>query len=296
MRCKESTINLYKSYLKNIPASLLLKKAKDITKRDINLLILELKRKNLSNKYINCLLGFILAVFNYGIDNDWISKNPVKKIEKLPREKKDPRFLDEEEMELFIKAIQDFPIRKRIALLFALFTGVRISELTAVEWQDFDFTKRTILINKQYYKGKLSSPKTYKSTRILNMCERLRSALLELKSESKVLSKIVFCSSTGGYMSQDKFVKIWFKKAMRRIGKPDFNFHGLRHTYATYLIQNGVSIHYVSESLGHSSPQTTLNIYDHILPKVNNMAMDLFDNLEKSQNNRIKNFDRVQTQ
>ena len=45
-----------------------------------------------------------------------------------------------------------------------------------------------------------------------------------------------------------------------------------------------------------NTPQPTLNIYDHILPKMNIMAMDLFDNLEKSQNNRIKIFDRVQTQ
>lgn len=259
-------------------------------------MILNLKRKCLSNKYINCLLGFISSVLNYGIENEWIMKNPVEKIDTLPKSRQKAKFLTEEEMQKFIEAIEDFPPIKKAALLTDLFTGVRISELIAIEWQDIDFNKNIIRINKQYYKGKLSSPKTYKSTRNINMCERLRNTLIWLKTNSKILSHIVFCSSTGGYMSQDKFVKIWFKKAMQRIGKPDYNFHCLRHTYASYLIQNGISIQYVSESLGHSSPQTTLNIYDHVLPKVNIMAMDLFDNLEKSQNNRIENFNKVEAQ
>ena len=51
---------------------------------------------------------------------------------------------------------------------------------------------------------------------------------------------------------------------MKTIGKPDYNFHCLRHTYAMFLIQNGVPIHYVSEQLGHSTPQTTVNVYGHV--------------------------------
>ena len=82
-------------------------------------------------------------------------------------------------------------------------------------------------------------------------------------------------------MNQGKFIKNWFKKAMTAIGKPEYNIHALRHIHATFLLQNGVPINYVSERLGHSSPQITLNVYTHVLPKITNQAMNLFENLKK---------------
>ena len=120
--------------------------------------------------------------------------------------------------------------------------------------------------------------------------------LLRLKRESTVLSKIVFCGRTGGYMNQEKFIKNWFKKATAAVGKPEYNIHSLRHTHATFLLQNGVPINYVSEQLGHSTPQTTVNVYGHVLPRINNQAMELFKNLKKSQKNRINFSERVKTQ
>ena len=60
----------------------------------------------------------------------------------------------------------------------------------------------------------------------------------------------------------------------------DYNFHCLRHTYATYLLSNGVPLKFVQEQLGHSTPQTTLNVYNHVMPNVNFEAMNLLKNLQ----------------
>ena len=271
------------------------KKAKNITKRDIDLLVLSWKQSGMKNKSINNLTGFVYSVFKHGIWNKWLKENPMEDIRKLPKEKKIPRFLDDEEIQKYFEIIAKFPFKIYVALWLLIETGIRISEFTAIEWSDFNFNKPSLSINKQYYKGRLTTPKTYTSTRIIDISRSLVEALLQLKRESVVLSKIVFCGRTGGYMNQEKFIKNWFKKAMTELGKPEYNIHSLRHTHATFLLQNGVPINYVSERLGHSTPQTTLNVYSHVMPKITNQAMNLFENLKKEQFKSIKNGSKPET-
>lgn len=288
LHCKQSTVNLYNGYLNNNLCSLHRNKARELTKRDFDLLILELKKEDISNKTINDIIGFLRSCYNYGIENEWLMRNVAKSIKKLPIQKRDIKFMTEQEMYDFQEVIKEFPLNKYLPLLTALHTGMRISELLALEWDDINFKKRLISVNKQYYKGNLSTPKTYTSIRNIDVPEFLLDELRKYHASSKILSKIVFCSSTGGYISQDKFVKSWFKKAMKTIGLNDYNFHCLRHTHATYLLSNGVSLKYVSERLGHSTPQTTLNVYNHVLPNVNDKAMNLLENLKKSHNKNIE--------
>lgn len=279
LRCKDSTIKLYEGYTRNNLSEIRLKKAKEIKKRDIDLLILTWKRDNFSNKGINDRIGFLRSVFKYGISNKWISNNPAKEVDKLPKSSPDIMFFNQDEMQEFESIICKFPFDIYVMLMVDMYGGFRISELIAFDWLDIGFRDDTINVNKQYYKGKLSSPKTYTSTRKVIMPHFIMELLWELKQWQKVSSKIVFCSSTGGYKSADKFIKIWFKKAVKAMGKPDFNFHGLRHTYAAYLLSQGVSLKFVQEQLGHSTPQTTLNIYDHVMKSVNLEAMKLLNNI-----------------
>lgn len=280
LRCKDSTINLYNGYVKNNLSDIINRKAKDIKKRDIDLLILKWKREGMCNKTINDIIGFLRSVFNYGISNKWLNNNPAKEVKKLPKETRDIKYLTQEEMKEFIAVISAFPLAKYTPLLLALYSGMRISELLAIEWADIDIKNCTITVNKQYYKGRLSTTKTYGSTRKISVPEFVIHTLQELKASQKVLSKIVFCNEYGGYISQDKFVTLWFKKAMRQIGLADYNFHCLRHTYATYLLSNSVPIKFVQEQLGHSTAQTTLNVYGHVMPNINNEAMKLLKNIQ----------------
>lgn len=280
LRCKESTINLYKGYVKNNFTPILYAKAKSITKRNIDLLVLSWKKEGLKNKSINDLINFLRSIYCYGIKNKWLSENPAREVNTLPKERKEIKFLTEEEMKKFLEVIKSFPKVKYLALLTDLYTGLRISELLALEWEDVDFKRLIITVNKQFYKGKLTTPKTYKSIRKVSIPPLVAEKLAELKKERKIFSKIIFCSSSGGYLSQDKFVSTYFKRAVKAIGKGDYNFHSLRHTYATFLLSNGIPLKYVQEQLGHSTPQTTLNTYSHIMPSVNRDAIKLFSVIE----------------
>ena len=279
LHCKESTKKLYEGYVNNNLTELNLKKAKDINKRNLDLLVLEYKKQGLSNKSINNIIGFLRSVYKYGIENKWISENPAMSIKKLPKITREIKYLTSEQMREFEGIIQTFPIERYVPLLVDLYSGMRISELLALEWSDIDTVHNTITVNKQYYKGHLSTTKTYKSTRKISVPDFIIQKLFELKASQKVTSKIVFCGETGSYINQGKFVAHWFKKAMDKMGL-DYNFHCLRHTYATYLLSNGVPLKFVQEQLGHSTPQTTLNVYNHVMPNVNFEAMNLLKNLQ----------------
>lgn len=289
LHCKESTKKLYEGYVNNNLIDLRHKKAKEITKRNLDLLILQYKKNGLSNKSINNIIGFLRSVYKYGIENKWLYENPAKSIKKLPKITREIKYLTSEQMKEFEQIIQTFPIDRYVPLLVDLYTGMRISELLAIEWSDIDTNHNTITVNKQYYKGRLSTTKTYKSTRKISVPDFIIQKLFELKASQKVSSKIVFCGDTGNYINQGKFVSHWFKKAMDIMGL-DYNFHCLRHTYATYLLSNGVPLKFVQEQLGHSTPQTTLNVYNHVMPNVNKEAMNLLNNLQiEHKLNTIKN-------
>ena len=294
LHCKASTKRLYEGYVNNNLTDLNYRKAKEITRRNLDLQVLKYKTDGLSNKSINNIIGFLRSVFKYGIENKWISNNPAKEVKKLPKITREIKYMTAEQMHQFEQIIQTFPIERYVPLLVDLYSGLRISELLAIEWSDIDAVHNTITVNKQYYKGHLSSTKTYKSTRKVSVPDFIIEKLQELKASQKVSSKIVFCGETGSYINQGKFVAHWFKKAMEAMGL-DYNFHCLRHTYATYLLSNGVPLKFVQEQLGHSTPQTTLNVYNHVMPNVNFEAMNLLKNLQYEQNMSINKNNKAQT-
>lgn len=279
-RCKESTIELYEKYLRCNLKPLYNIKANNLRKRDIDNIVIQMKTKGITNKTINCILLFMRSVYNYAILNKWISENPVKLVDTLPKVAKQKQALSEQEMKKFLEFIDDYPINKKTPLVLALYSGVRIGELLALEWSDIDFANSRISINKQVSNKVVTTPKTFNSTRYVNIPSDVILLLRHLKSESLVLSKIVFCSETGDYIRRDKFIKHWFKKAMKHLGHSDYTFHCLRHTYATYLLSNNIPVKYVQETLGHTSAQTTLNVYNHVLNSTNQQAINLLEKLK----------------
>ena len=283
-RCKESTQERYERYLNCNLKELHNIKARDITCRDIDMVIINLVNKGLKNKTINCILLFVRSVFNYAILNKWLIDNPAKLVDTLPKIKTDKQSLSESEIKEFLLFIDNYPLNKKAPLILALYSGVRIGELLALEWSDIDFKKNLIHINKQVLNKKVTTPKTLNSNRYINIPDFVIDLLKQLQTESVILSKIVFCSNTGGYIKRNEFIEHWFKKAMKHLGHNNYTFHCLRHTYATYLLSNNIPVKYVQEQLGHTSAETTLNVYNHVLKSTNKQAINLLEKLQCEQN------------
>lgn len=283
-RCKDSTIERYERYLKCNLKPLHSIKARQVTKRDIDRVMLLLIQNGMANKTINCILLFLRSVYNYAQINKWVVDNPAKLVDTLPKVKTDKQSLTEAEIKEFLSFIDKYPINKKTPLILALYSGIRIGELLAIEWSDIDFKNKTVHITKQVLNKVVTTPKTYNSNRFVSIPDIVIELLKRLKSESVVLSKIVFCNSAGGYIKRGEFIEHWFKKAMQHIGHPEYTFHCLRHTYATYLLSNNIPVKYVQEQLGHTSAQTTLNVYTHVLKSTNQQAINLLEKLKCEQN------------
>jgi len=87
----------------------------------------------------------------------------------------------------------------------------------------------------------------------------------------------VFCNRDGEPLDGDNLRKRVFYEIIEVAKVPDIRFHDLRHTYASHLIQQGESLAYVKEQLGHSSIQVTVDIYGHLIPGANRSAVDKLD-------------------
>lgn len=87
----------------------------------------------------------------------------------------------------------------------------------------------------------------------------------------------VFCSMTGGLLNKEHLRTRVFYRCLSKAGLRHVRIHDLRHTYASLLIQQGESLAYVRDQMGHHSIQVTVDIYGHLAPGGNKAAVDRLD-------------------
>lgn len=293
LHCKKTTYKLYETYLKVNLNRFRKLKVKDITHSIMNNLLCELKDEELSNKSINNILIFIKAVFNYGVDNEYINQNPSKKIKKLPNNtNKDRNFLTEEQITSFLRIAKIETPKHYMLFYTAIYTGMRRGELLGLEWQDIDFVKKEIYVQRQWYQSEVSDTKTLSSNRRVKMSDNLTEELLKYKKQYHYNSNIVFCNDKGEHQHAWNMTERYFKRVLKKMkvlnniktsNLNNLKFHDLRHTYASIMLSKGAPIKFVQEQLGHSSSKMTLDIYNHIMPKESDFARNIIDEINKSE-------------
>lgn len=152
-------------------------------------------------------------------------------------------------------------------VILLLDTGARYSEIANIEWGRINVDDRTIRL----WRSKVQNEA------ILFMTDRVHDVLARrIKSRS---GPYVFQNRSGGprgYVSQS------IRKAMRKAGLHDCHIHTLRHTHASRLIQNGMSVYEVREVLGHTDIKTTMR-YAHLETRqVTSKARDVINRLNRS--------------
>ncbi len=154
----------------------------------------------------------------------------------------------------------------RYMILTAIMTGMRISEVMALTWDDIDFKWQTISINKSWdYQngGGFKPTKNKSSVRTIRVNQTLLDKLHHLKGND---FKMVFKNQRGLIPSNNAVNKTLRNiLAELNIQKQDFNFHSLRHTHVAYLLSQGVDIYAISKRLGHSDLSTTTDIYAYLI-------------------------------
>ncbi|MGN0942869.1 site-specific integrase [Fusobacterium varium] len=177
-----------------------------------------------------------------------------------------------EEFENIIKYIQKDKEdnTEEILYLKLLFkTGMRNGEARGLLWEDIDFNEGTVFIRKSVYSlthGNfiINKPKTKQSTRIIHIPKSLLEELRIYReiTEYKDNKDFIFCKEKN-IPRTSGFNKSTLKRACKDL-EIKISHHGLRHSHATFLIQNNIPVHLVQYRLGHSDIRTTLKTYTHL--------------------------------
>jgi integrase len=192
---------------------------------------------------------------------------------KLPRYNlPKPRVLSPSEQSALINAAQCTDDLEGFGVLLSLFTGIRIGELCSLKWRDISLNEGVLRVNKtlqrleNYEGGKsktvidIGTPKSESSVRNIPLPQFLLQKVMELK---EIAGDDDYILSGSRHYVEPRQCQHHFKKLVREAGIPDVNFHVLRHTFATRCVELGIDIKTISEVLGHSSVNMTLNRYVH---------------------------------
>jgi integrase len=152
-------------------------------------------------------------------------------------------------------------------LLFALRTGARAGEQLALEWGDLDFVGHKVHISRNLHRGFEGPTKTGRG-RTLPMSPALEDAL---RQEKHLRGDKVFCQADG------KPFELWhlkakLKRAARKAGLRRLHWHGLRHSFASQAVSNGINLKQVQEWLGHASILMTMR-YAHLAPNADQVRL-----------------------
>ena len=224
-----------------------------ITTNDIRVYLYSRQQEGcLAKSSVEHLRVVINAFYNWLVDEEYIDRNPARRIEpiKVPRSGRQALFaLD---LEYLRKACQS--PREKALIDFLYSTGCRISECAALDLADINWTDRSVLI--RHGKGDKQRVVYFNAESEVSLHEYIRSRPHE--------SSALFCKTRApyGHITREALEKE-VRKIRDRVGlSVTVTPHVLRHTFATTALNNGAPVQHVQQMLGHASLDTTM-IYTH---------------------------------
>ncbi|WP_265822577.1 tyrosine-type recombinase/integrase [Geovibrio ferrireducens] len=217
----------------------------------VNKLTSEKESVNLSPATVRQYLQVVKRLFNYLADiKIYNENNPAGRIKLSTPDNTIVEALTAVEAAALVKVCNEYAFRDNGGelILFALFTGLRVSSIFRMKWDDIDRDRCMI---------RLKKTKNKKAKTLL-----VPESAIRLLDRIPVKSEYVFPSRYTEGQRQD--IRTLWDKAKKLAGiRPHVRFHDLRHTYATFLVESGVQIDVVSKMLTHSSIQVTQK-YAHV--------------------------------
>jgi integrase len=206
-----------------------------------------------------------------------IPANPARVKDAVSLPALDPsemRFLSVEELGEFADAVD---ARYRALVVSGAYTGLRWGELAGLKARYLDLGAGTVTVAESLYEvgGKLGwkSPKSKASKRTITLPPYLIEELHDYLGKHPVVGEgLIFPDTAGGPLRRSNFARRVFKPAVAAsVGEP-LRVHDLRHTHAAWLIANGEHSKTIQTRLGHGSIKTTLDLYGHLMPGLDEAA------------------------
>lgn len=243
-------------------------KISDITSSSVYQFICDKQDKGLSNRYISDILILMKSVFKFA-SRKHHTPNPMEDIVMPKKQKSNIRLLTNDEEQKLLRIIKDNLNLTSLGIILARMTGLRIGELCALQWKDINLDLKTITVSKTIQriqtkngnsKTKLiiTEPKSETSKRVIPIPD----CIIEILTKFMVSADDYILSGNKKPV-EPRVMQYRFAKILKNGNLPSVHFHALRHSFASCCIKLGFDIKALSEILGHSSVEITLNRYVH---------------------------------
>jgi integrase len=298
VECKTSTADGYEGVLRlYLRPRFGTQRLDEVKRTAIKAMVSDLIADKLSRNTIRNAMCVIRAIFYDAIEGGVVESNPAARLGRFTRT---PRAgetkgiaLTSKEAQQFLEAAKTVCTEYYPLFLTALRAGLRRGELVALQWGDIQFGKdddpnRFIVVQHNYVRREHTTTKSKKSRRV-DLSRELRKSLLDLrdkrlleaflKGKENIADDLVFPSPEGAILDPDNLYHRYFQPVLTKAGLRKIRLHDLRHTFGSLLLQNGATILYVKEQMGHSSIQVTVDIYGHLIPGANMSYVDRLDEI-----------------
>ena len=201
--------------------------------------------------HLHCLL-------NRYVEKKILRDNPCAGIKKFRLPEKQPSYFTKTEFSILMNTITEKDIQDIV--LFAVNTGLRQMELITLTWSQIFLEQRILILDNRTH---LTKSKKVRQVPLNNTCNNILLRRSSQRKDSIRSDDNVFTISNKRF-TQDGLSKKFKRHVLNSGVNPKLNFHSLRHTTATWLVQKGVSIYKVSQLLGHSDIRVT-QIYANLV-------------------------------
>ena len=231
----------------------------------------------------------LFEALRYGVKHGILIRNPAECVDPPPPEHKAPAIPSAKDVQLILNKASDTPY---FTLFYTkAYTGLRRGEILGLRWCDVNLDKATLSVvqtlqqlrNRQYI---FKKPKSKRGQRHIDLSPSLAFVLwqhkIEYEQKRKLLgiplspTDLVF-SQPDGRPLRPNSVSRAFTDITRSLSLQGISLHSLRHAHATIMLQQNIHPKIVQERLGHSTISTTLDIYSHVVPGLQQAAAQRFD-------------------
>lgn len=254
------------------------------------------KEGGLAPKTIICHLSIIKLVLAFGRERGYCCPDHI--VVRNPRQfSPEIQVLSVEEQQRLENYVLASPDRIHMGIVLTLYTGMRIGEVCALQWGDFDFENRTVYIQRTIMRIQDVSPDAPKKTKIIigrpkTECSNRRIPLPDFliqylerfrgsENEYVLTGRTIYLEPRGYYLK--------YKRILAACDLQKYTYHTLRHTFATRCVENGFDPKSLSEILGHADVTITLRRYVHPSMGLKRQHMNRLQEISFCSQNRGQN-------